>query len=141
MAIEQFDAQPPDRLVFGFGEGWHEHEHRPSTGALWRWTSDRATLRVRAAGHGAALTLRGELEAAASSQVTIRVGDQVAAQFEVGRTFSRTVLIPREMLAGEETAVVIETSAWSVPAETGWRSRDQRRLGLKLYECQLTQVS
>ena len=40
VALEQFDAQPTGNVLYGFGEGWHEHEYNPSTGELWRWTSD-----------------------------------------------------------------------------------------------------
>jgi hypothetical protein len=141
LAMEQFDAQPTGRVVFGFGDGWNELEHTPATGVLWRWSSDRATLRVRAEGHALSLSLRGEIEAAATSHVTVRAGDQVAAEFDVGRSFARTVLIPRELVAAEESAITIETSAWYVPAEKRWRSADRRRLGLKLYECRLTPVS
>lgn len=141
LAIEQFDAQPPGRVMFGFGDGWHEQEYNPSTGALWRWASDRAVLRVRAAGHAVALTLRGEIEASSSSQVVVRAGDRVVAEFEVGRTFTRTVLIPAEAVAGEEIALTVTSSASYVPAETRWRSQDRRRLGLKLFECRVTQAS
>jgi hypothetical protein len=141
LALEQFDAEPAGRLVFGFGEGWNELEHNPATGALWRWSSDRATLRVRAEGHAVALTLRGEIEAASSSHVVIRAGGAVAAEFDVGPTFSKTVLIPTASLPGPEDVIIIESSAWYVPAEKRWRSKDHRRLGLKVYECQVTPVS
>src|SRR4029077_16959740 len=60
VAVEQFDAQSVDRVVFGFAEGWHEQEYTPSTGLLWRWTSERASLRVHAAGHALTLVLGGE---------------------------------------------------------------------------------
>lgn len=141
LAIEQFDAQPTGRIVYGFGEGWNEQEYNPSTGVLWRWSSDKAALRVRAEGHGLALTLRGEIEEASTSHVTIRAGERVAAEFDVDRTFSRTVLIPKELVASEETVLTIESSAFYVPAETKWRSQDRRRLGLKLVECALSPVS
>jgi len=141
LAIEQFDAQPKGRVVYGFGEGWNEQEYNPVTGALWRWTGDRAVLRVRPEGHALALTLAGEIEAASSSHVVVRVGDAVASEFEVGRSFTRTVLIPAGLVPADESLITIETSAWYVPAEKQWRSRDQRRLGLKLYECTLTPAS
>jgi len=141
LAIEQFDAQPAGRVVFGFGEGWNELEYNPSTGALWRWSSDRAAIRVRAEGHSVALTLRGELEAASSSHVVVRAGDAVAGEFDVGRSFARTVLIPATLLPGPEQVITVETSAWYVPAEKRWRSKDQRRLGLKLFECRVTPAS
>jgi hypothetical protein len=141
LAIEQFDAQPAGRLIYGFGEGWNEREYNPSTGVLWRWSSNRSAIRVRAEGNGVALTLRGEIEEASSSHVTVKVGEVVAAQFDVGRTFSRTVLIPKTLLASPESTIVIESSASYVPAETKWRSNDRRTLGLKLVECSLTPVS
>lgn len=141
VAIEQFDAQPAERLMFGYGEGWYEHEYNPATGTLWRWASDRAVLRVRAGGRRVALTLRGEIEAGASSRVEIRSGDRVLASVDVGKTFTTTVVLPADALSGAETAVAIQSSAWYVPAERAWRSADQRRLALKIYECLVTPVS
>jgi hypothetical protein len=141
VAIEQFDAQPAGRVVFGFGDGWNELEYNPTTGELWRWTTDRSAIRVRSEGHAVALTLRGEIEEAASSHVVVRAGNSVAAAFDVGRSFSRTVLIPSTSLPGPEDVISIETSAWYVPAEKRWRSRDRRRLGLKLFECTVTPAS
>jgi hypothetical protein len=141
LAIEQFDAQPGGRVVFGFGEGWHEQEYDPSTGALWRWSSERAVIRVRPEGHAVALSIRGEIEAASQSHITIRAGDRIASEFDVGRSFVRTTIIPAEMLRSAETTLTIESSASYVPAESRWRSRDRRRLGLKLYECLVTPVS
>lgn len=140
-AIEQFDAKPDGRLIYGFGEGWYEREYDPRTGVSWRWSSDRSEIRVRAGGHAAALTLRGEIEEASASHVTIRAGGTIVGQFDVGRQFSRTVLIPAAALSGDEAIVSIESSATYVPQETRWRSRDRRRLGLKLFECRLTQAS
>jgi hypothetical protein len=141
VAIEQFDAQPAGRVVYGFGDGWNEQEYNPTTGELWRWTTDRSAIRVRSEGHSVALSLRGEIEAAASSHVVVRAGNAVAAAFDVGPSFSRTVLIPSTLLPGPEDTISIETSAWYVPAEKRWRSRDRRRLGLKLFECRVTPAS
>jgi hypothetical protein len=141
LAIEQFDAQPSGNVVFGYGEGWNEQEYNPSTGVLWRWSTDRSVMRVRPEGHRLALTLRGEIEAASSSKVVVRAGGAAVAEFQVERTFSRTVLIPASVFTTPEADVTIETSAWYVPAETRWRSADRRRLGLKLFECRLTPAS
>src|SRR5262249_6264293 len=116
-------------------------EYNPATGDLWRWTADRSAIRVRSERHAVALTLRGEVEAAASSHVVIRAGNVVAAEFDVGRSFSRTVVIPAATLPGPEDTISIETSAWYVPAEKRWRSHDRRRLGLKLFECRVTPAS
>ncbi len=143
VAIEQFDAQPTGRVMSGFGEGWHELEYNPSTGALWRWTSDRAVLRVRASGRAVAVTLRGEIEEASEATVTLRAGTTVIDRFDVGPSFGRTVLVPSARLQDVESLITIETSASFVPAERrwSWRSRDRRRLGLKLYECAVTPAS
>jgi hypothetical protein len=142
MAIEQFDVQSRGRVVFGFGEGWHEHEYNPSTGSEWRWTSDRATLRIRADGLPIALTLRGETELfATTSHVVIRAGDRILAREAVRRTVSLSIGIPADMVSRRETLVTIETDHSRVPAERSWRSRDRRRLGLRVYECRVTPVS
>jgi hypothetical protein len=141
LAIEQFDAQPHGRLIYGFGDGWNEQEYNPATGLLWRWSSDQSEILVHAEGHGLALTLRGEIEAASTSQVTIKAGDRTLSQFEVGRSFTKTVLVPKEAVASAETVLTIASSAFYVPAERKWRSHDRRKLGLKLTECSLTPVS
>jgi hypothetical protein len=141
LAIEQFDAQPAGRVIYGFGEGWNETEYNPRTGVLWRWSSDKATLRVRAEGHALALTLRGEIEEASSSHVTVRAGDKVAAEFDVGRSFTRTVMISRDLLSLPESLLTVESGHYYVPAETKWRSQDRRKLGLKLFDCSLSPTS
>jgi hypothetical protein len=141
VAIEQFDAQPEGRVVFGYGEGWNELEYNPTTGRLWRWSSERSTVRVLSGGRGLTVRMDGEIEAADSSRVTIRAGGRVVREQEVGRFFSLSVPIPRELLAEPETAVVIESSAWYIPANERWRSRDQRHLGLKIYSFQLVPAS
>jgi len=141
LAVEQFDAQPAGRVVFGFDQGWHEREYNPATGAVWRWASDRATIRVRPEGHALALTLRGEIEEASLSQVTVRSGDRALAHITVGRTFEQTMVLPADAFRQPESTITLESTAWYVPAEKHWRSRDRRRLALKLFECTLTPVS
>jgi hypothetical protein len=141
VAIEQFDAQMTGRVVFGFGDGWHEQEYNPATGRLWRWTSERAALRVRAGSHSLSLRMDGELEAAATSHVVVRAGDRIVAEQDVGKTFSIAAAIPAGALDGAEGAITIETSHWYVPAERSRRSSDRRRLGLKIYDCQLAPAS
>jgi hypothetical protein len=141
VALQQFDAQITGRVVFGFGDGWYQQEYNPTTGRLWRWTSERAVLRVRTEGHALSLHMDGELEAAAVSHVVIRAGDRIVAEQDVGKTFSITAAIPAETLAGAEGAITIETSHWYIPAERSWRSSDRRHLALKIYNCQLTPAS
>jgi hypothetical protein len=141
VAIEQFDAEPAGRVLFGFGDGWNEQEYDPATGRLWRWMSERGTLRVRAEGHALTLSLHGELEASSTSRITIRVGNRPVAEQVVGRSFSVRTSIPADMVAAAESAITIETSEWFVPAERSSRSNDRRHLGLKIFECRLTPAS
>ena len=142
LAIEQFDAQPDGRILFGYGDGWNELEYNPITGRLWRWTTERGLIRVRApAGRALTLRLDGEIEEATSSHVVIRAGDRVIAEHDIGTTFSIDANVPAAAVSGEELVISIETSAWYIPAERRWRSRDQRHLGLKIYSCVLAPAS
>ena len=50
---------PPTASSSGSAKGWNEAEFSTALGP-WRWTSDRAVLRVHAAGRSLMLTLRGE---------------------------------------------------------------------------------
>ena len=84
---------------------------------------------------------RGEIEAASSSHITIRVGDTVVSESDVSQTFALTALIPQRLLTDQETVISIQSSAFYVPAAKKWRSRDRRKLGLKLTECSLSPVS
>jgi hypothetical protein len=141
IAIEQFDAQPAGRIVFGYDEGWNELEYNPASGQLWRWTTERATLRVRGAGQALALRLDGELEDAGSSHVVVRAGGRILAEQDVPRVFTVDVPVPAGVIGTTDTPITIETSAWYIPAQKRWRSRDQRHLGLKIYSCQFVPAS
>jgi hypothetical protein len=141
IAIEQFEAQPEGRLVFGYGEGWNELEYDPATGRLWRWSTERATVRVRAGERAMSLRIDGEIEADSSSHVTIRIGDRLVAEQQVDRVFTMSATIPSGLLTEAESSLTIETSAWYVPANARRRSRDQRHLGLKIYSFQLVPAS
>lgn len=139
VAIEQFDAQSAGHVLFGFGDGWHEQEYNPSTGALWRWTSERAAILVRAEGHAVTLTVSGESEASGQSHVVVRVGDRIIAEQDIGRSFAIRATIPAAVFGPGESTITIETNRTYVPAERRWsRSRDQRRLGLKISQCEIT---
>ena len=140
-AIEQFDAQSAGHVVFGFGEGWHEHEYNPSTGDEWRWTSERATLRVRAEGHALTLFLRGVTERSGTSHIVVRVGDRILARESVGAALALTIGIPADIVAARETMLTIESDQTHVPAERSRRSPDRRRLGLRVFECRVTPAS
>jgi hypothetical protein len=143
VAIEQFDAKPAGAVIFGYAEGWHEHEYDPATGRLWRWTSERALLRVRSGGRPLALRLEGETETFDTpSRVTIRAGEQVLGEISAGRTFSAVVPLPSELFERGESTITIQTDQTYVPAELRpGRSNDRRRLGLKVYDCSIREAS
>ncbi len=142
VVIEQFDYEVAGGLLFGYGEGWHEAEYNQSTGRRWRWTSDRAVLRVRSNGQPAVLTLRGESDPSASApRLTVRVGDRVVVDEAVGRRFSQSVAIPAALFAPGENRVTIETNETHTPAEQDAGSGDRRRLGLLISQLTLRAAS
>ena len=141
VSIEQFDAGPEDRVLVGYDDGWHEREYDPATGRLWRWTSDHGMLRVRSRRQALVLTLEGEVEAAAKSRVTIRIGDRIVAAQDIGRTFSIRQIMPQNFVVAGDNAITVTTDQTYVPAERRMLSRDRRLLGLKVYECHVTPVS
>jgi hypothetical protein len=144
VAIEQFDAQSDDRVVFGYGEGWQELEHNPSTGGLWRWTSERATLLVHSGGRPLTLTLAGEppsVNFSKPSHVKISAGGRVIAEQTLSSSFSLQTTIPAELVAGAENIITIETDQVFIPADVRLRSPDRRHLGLRVFFCELKPAS
>jgi hypothetical protein len=96
-------------------------------------TGGRAALR---------LVLTGETDPLPRpSTVTVRVADRIIAQFTVGREFSVQTLIPEELLAADESAIVVETDQIVVPAERSRRTADRRHLGLRVFDVQLKPAS
>jgi hypothetical protein len=140
IAIEQFNAQPSDRVVQGFGDGWYEHEYNPALGLEWRWMSERAVVRVHAAGHALTLTLRGDpprLYFSKPSSVRISAGGRLIAAETAWTDFVVRVQIPAELVADYDSPITIETDQAYVPAERSRRSADRRRLGLRVFECEV----
>jgi hypothetical protein len=141
VALEQFDTQSTGNVMYGFGEGWNEHEYNPSTGELWRWTSDRSTIRVRAAGKALSLRIRGESEAGHEVNLTVRAGETLIVSERVGSAFVVNTTIPAAALGPGESVMTIETDGAFVPADVRWRTQDRRLLGLKIFECRITPAS
>ena len=141
VALEQFDGQPVGQVVYGFGEGWHEHEYDPATGELWRWTSDRAAIRIRAGGKALSIRIRGLSEAGRDVNLTVRAGETVIVNETVGPAFAVNATVPASALGTGDSVITIETDGAFVPAEVRWRTEDRRRLGLKILECLITPAS
>lgn len=134
-AIEQFDLQTPDTLMWGYGDGWHEAEYRPALG-VWRWMSAQAALRIAGASTPVRVAVRFEapsLSFASPSTVRLVVGDRVLAEqqaFETPGTIDATV--PLELLEAANGLVRVETSQTFSPAERSGAT-DRRALGLRVF--------
>jgi hypothetical protein len=142
LAVEQFDAQSMGRVVMGFSDGWHEMEYNPATGRSWRWMSEHGVMRARAERRALRLSMRGETEGfSRPTRITVRVGDRVVAQSTVNSRFTIQAEIPADLLTGDETAIVVESDQFFVPAERSRRTQDRRHLALRVYEVQLRPAS
>jgi hypothetical protein len=142
-AVRQFDVQSADRIVYGFGEGWHEEEYDPATGGRWRWTSERSTVRLAGPPTPLILTVRGESPLRyfdAPPTVRVVAGERVIAQRAPDADFTWTVKLSRDDVANAEGALTIETDRVYLPdVEEG--TADERHLGLRLYEFLLSPSS
>jgi hypothetical protein len=137
VGVEQFDASA-SRGILGYGTGWHERELNPATGQLWRWLSDRAELQYLAPASGAVLRIEGESPHkyyASDSRLIVRAGGTVLTDTTISADFGLNIRVPP---ATEPSTLVVETNQTHVPAESRWRrSGDRRRLGLRIFRCEL----
>lgn len=133
-AIEQFDLQPPDTLMWGYGPGWHEAEFSPELG-MWHWTSERATLRVWGATADVRVTLEVESPVryfGQASRVVARVGEQEVDASVIDATGTWSFVVPVDVLNAGEGAITMETAQTFVPAERDGGA-DRRHLGLRMF--------
>jgi hypothetical protein len=142
VAIRQFDVQPSTRVVFGFGEGWHEEEYAPQTGLRWRWTSERSILRLKGPSHAVRLAFRGESPlkyVGSAPTVKVIAGQQVVGQFTPSDDFEWSIVVPAAAWIASGGAIAIETDRIYLPGPAEGTS-DARHLGLRLYEIRLDPV-
>jgi hypothetical protein len=135
VAVRQFDIQPADTLIYGFGDGWHEEEYEPATGLRWRWSSDRSVIRVAPAS-AVTLTLRGESPLKYVGQpptVRVTAAGRTVAQLSPTDDFSWTVSVSRETVDAAQGAIAVETDRVYLPGPAEGTT-DARRLGLRLFE-------
>jgi hypothetical protein len=134
-AIEQFDLQTPETLMWGYAEGWHEAEYRQTLG-VWRWTSAQASLRVVGASTPVRVAVRYEaprLSFTSPSTVRLLVDGRVMAEqqaFDTNGVLEAT--IPLEALNAADGVVRVETSQTFTPAERSGAT-DRRALGLRVF--------
>lgn len=137
-AIEQFDLQDAGTLMWGYDQGWQEAEYVPALG-VWRWTSDRATLRVVGSDGPLRLTLSIESPTRyfdEAPRVRLMAGARELAISSIANTLDWTIDVPADALRAADGRLTIETDRTFVPAERGGPA-DHRRLGLRIFGVRL----
>lgn len=140
-AIEQFDLQPVEQTMWGFDEGWHEAEYSPALG-VWRWTSDRAVIRIVGATGAMRVTLRFEPPVRsfeAGSDITVSAGETTLARVAALNDQTLEIDVPFDAIVANDGRIVIATSKTFVPAERDGVP-DRRRLGLRVFELHVDPV-
>jgi hypothetical protein len=143
VAVRQFDAQDATRLIYGFGEGWHELEYDNATGRLWRWSSDRSVVRLHGKPQAVRLTLRGESPLRyfdSAPVVSVIAAGHTVAQFRPADDFEWSATIPSSTVAAAAGAITLALDRAYLPGATEGTA-DERRLGLRLFDIRLHPVS
>jgi len=143
VAVRQFDIQAASQMLYAFGEGWHEEEYDTLTGRRWRWTSERSVLRVKGAAGAVRITMRGESPLRyfdAPPDVRITAAGRVVAQFRPDADFEWTIIVPADDVVRAGGAIAIETDPVYLPG-LAEGTADERRLGLRVYECRVSPVT
>lgn len=133
-AIEQFDVQDEQATMWGFDDGWQEAEYSMALG-VWRWTSDRAALRIAGPPRAVRITLTLESPLryfAEPPRVRALAGEWELAAATLTEGGDWTFEAPAGALAASGGEITIETDKTFVPAERGG-APDRRRLGLRVF--------
>ncbi len=132
-AIEQFDLQAPETLMWGYGAGWNEAEFNTTLG-VWRWTSERATVSIAGPSQDVRVTLILESPLRyfdAPASVRVKAGEREVATTLLGATGSWAFEVPAAALAASSGTITIETDKTFVPSARDGGA-DNRRLGLRI---------
>jgi hypothetical protein len=138
-AIEQFDVQDDQATMWGYDSGWQEAEFNTALG-VWRWTSDRATLRIAGPPRTVRMTLTIESPLRYFDEpplVHVRAGARDIASATIASTREWSFDVPGDALAASHGEMTIETNKTFVPAERGGGA-DQRRLGLRVFSIRVS---
>jgi len=135
VAIEQFDFQPRDRVVFGLADGWYEPEYDPKTAKSWRWASDRAVVRIHHARRP--VSVRFQVEAPRRyfdrpPVVRVMAGNQVLSEVVSANDFGIAVRIPQDVLDAANGLVTL-TSDLTFVAGDREGTADRRKLALRIH--------
>jgi hypothetical protein len=135
VAIEQFNLQSPDRVQYGFDQGWYDSEHNPRTGRSWRWMSERAVVRVHTAGRTVVLRVSGESPLRYFDEpprIQVSAGNRVVAELTPTADFTAEVSIPADVLTAAGGLIVL-TSDRSFVAGEKEGTADRRKLAVRVY--------
>jgi hypothetical protein len=141
-AIEQFDLQDDHALMWAYDAGWQEAEFSPALG-VWRWASDRASLRIIGPAQAVHITLSIESPLRYFDEaplVRATAGSRELAVTTISATRDWAFDAPADALSASGGMVTIETNRTFVPAETGGGA-DQRRLGLRVFSIHIASKS
>ena len=132
--LTHVDLQPAGRLSWVPSHGWHDREYDPATDREWRWTSERAEVRVSAPGTDVEIRIAAEAPLAAldgTPTVTVSAGDRLLYTIRPRGAFQATVRVPFHDLDAAGGLLAIATDRTFVPgAQAGG---DTRRLGLQVF--------
>ncbi len=140
-AIEQFDLQDAGDFMWAFGEGWQEAEYSPAIG-VWRWTTERATLRIVGPPQNLRITLWIESPLRyfeAGTMVRAVAGTSELAATTLSSSGEWSFDVPAADLASSGGAIAVETSRTFVPADRDGPP-DRRRLGLRVFAIRVSNL-
>ena len=140
-AIEQFNVQAADQLMWAYDSGWQEAEYSPALG-VWRWTTDRASLRIIGPPRSVRITLSIESPLRYFDDaplVRATAGQRELATTTLSATRDWTFEVPADALSASGGVIVIETDRTFSPAERSGAA-DQRRLGLRVFSIQVSNL-
>ena len=140
-AIEQFDLQDADEIMWAYGNGWQEAEFSPGLG-VWRWTTERATLRVFGAPRSLRLTLAIESPLRYFDEaplVRASAGERELIATPLAASQEWSVEVPADALTASGGEITIETNRTFVPAERSGVG-DRRRLGLRVFSVHVSNL-
>lgn len=137
--VEQFDVQDDQSTMWAYDQGWQEAEFSQQFG-VWRWTSDRATLRIAGPPRAVRITMTIESPLRYFEEaplVKVKAGDREIASATISEAKEWTFDVPADALVASGGAVTIETNKTFVPAERSGAA-DHRRLGLRVFAIQVS---
>jgi hypothetical protein len=140
VAIDQFDLQPADAVVFGYDMGWYEEEFDGAAPRPWRWSRRSGTLRVHHAGRNVRVRLIGEAPLKylkASPSISVRAGNRVLARFVAQREeVDVEIPVPADALDASGGLLTIDTDPTFIPDDVIGNG-DHRRLGVRMYQIEV----